>query len=184
MVLAATPVAGCGHGAWKETPPMAEQAGAGMTEQERDAQIRATIAQIETSWNGLMQAIAGIPEDRLTEPGAAGEWSVKDVIGHVAFWDEQAVAAAQRRLAGEPDQPVDWQALNEREAAARADRPLAELRDEMRQAHDRVLDTLRSLPRLAPVEAIGVCGCLSGDTYEHYDDHAADVRAWRERVGV
>jgi len=152
------------------------------TAQERDQRLRATLAQIETSWNNLQQALADIPEDRLTQPGAVGEdWSVKDLIGHIAFWDEQAVIVAERRIAGEPDRQVDWQAINEREAAARAGRSLADVQAEMRQAHERVLETVRRSAQLAPDLALGVCGCLAGDTWEHYEDHAADVRAWRDR---
>lgn len=166
---------------------MAEQTATTTTaqEHERDAKIRATIVQIEASWDGLMRAIAGIPDDRLTAPGAVGEWSVKDVMGHVAYWDEQAVAVARRRMVGtEPGPPIDWQTINEREAATRAGQSLAAAREELRHAHERVMETLRSLLVLTPADAIGICGCLTDDTYEHYDEHASEIRAWRERIGV
>ena len=145
--------------------------------------IAETLRKIEASWENLVAALDGIPEERLGEPGAVGEWSVKDVMGHVGFWAEQAVVAAQREMAGEPRLEVDWQAMNEREAAANRGRSAAEQRAAMERGHENALDLLRSAPRLDP-RTVGLCGCLQEDTYEHYDAHAADIRAWRERAGV
>jgi hypothetical protein len=145
--------------------------------------VEATLDRIERSWHGLLDALDGIPVDRLAEPGAVGDWSVKEVIGHIAFWDEQAVVAAHREMAGEPALQVDWQAMNEREAAANRSRTAVEQRAKLDRAHAEVVALLRAAPRLDP-RSIGLCGCLQEDTYEHYDEHAADIRAWRQRVGV
>ncbi len=73
--------------------------------------------------------------------------------------------------------------MNEREAAARAGRTPAEQRAELERAHELIVALLESRPALDPA-AVGLCGCLEEDTYQHYDEHARDVRAWRERVGV
>jgi len=147
-------------------------------------EIAVALARLEGSWEGLTVALDGIPAGRLGEPGAVGIWSVKDVMGHLAFWDEQALTAAERLLAGQaPGKVVDWQAMNEREAAARADRPAAAQRAELERAHGLIVALLRSRPSLDPA-AVGLCGCLEEDTYQHYDEHAAEIRAWRERVGL
>jgi hypothetical protein len=144
----------------------------------------AALERLETSWRGLTEALAGVPEARLTESGAVGAWSIADVMGHLAFWDEQALLAAERHLAGQPPARVaDWQAMNEREAAARAGRSPAEQRAEMERAHELMVALLESRPPLDPA-AIGLCGCLEEDTYQHYDEHARDIRAWRQRAGV
>lgn len=148
-----------------------------------DDHVAATIERIETSWHGLLAALAGVPDDRLAEPGAVGEWAVKDVMGHVAYWDGQAVVAAQRFLAGQAQPKVDWQVINERETAAHRDRSVAEQRAAMERAHAALLDLLRTTPPTDP-RVVGLCGCLQGDTFEHYDEHAADVRAWRARAGL
>lgn len=151
--------------------------------QPSEDKVAATIDSIERSWAGLLGALDGVPDGRLSEPNAIGEWSVKDVMGHIAFWDEQAVRAAHRELAGEPRLAPDWQEMNEREAGEGKDRSAAEQRAALEAAHGRVLELLRALPRLDPT-TVGVCGCLQQDTFEHYDEHAADIRAWRERVGL
>ncbi len=154
-----------------------------MDHESASRELQETIERIETSWRALLDAIEGVPDDRLTEPGVAGDWSIKDLMGHIAFWEEQAFAAAQRHLAGEPDAEVDVQALNEREAAARRDLSAAEQRAAMEQGHATILDLLVSTPEIDPRVA-GLCGCLEGDTYQHYDEHAADIRAWRAAQGA
>ena len=146
-------------------------------------EITVALEQLEASWRGLTEALAGIPEERLAEPGAVREWSVKDLMGHIAFWDEQALLAAERHLAGQPPAVVpDVQAMSEREAAARAGRTPAEQRAEMERAHELIVALLESRPPLDP-SAVGLCGCMEESTYQHYDEHAAQIRAWRERVG-
>ena len=147
-------------------------------------EIAVALERLERSWRNLTEALDGIPEERLAEPGAVGAWSVKDVMGHLAFWDEQALLAAERHLAGQPPVVVpDVQAMNEREAAARAGRTVAEQRAEMERAHGLIVALLETRPPLDP-SAAGLCGCLEESTYQHYDEHAGQIRAWRERVGI
>lgn len=136
------------------------------------------------SWRGLTDALSGLPEARLDEAGAVGNWSVKDVMGHIAFWDGQALLAAERHLAGQPPAEVaDWEEMNARQAALRADRSAAEQRAEMERAHGAIVALLASRPPLDPA-AVGLCGCLEEDTDQHYDEHARDILAWRVRVGL
>ncbi len=154
-----------------------------MQQQSAGSEIQETVARIEASWHGLLDAVDGIPNDRLTEPGAVGDWSIKDIMGHIAFWDEQALGAAQRHLASAPDSEVDVQTLNEREAAARRDIAAATQRTTMERAHAKIVGLLLSTPEIDPRVA-GLCGCLEGDTFKHYDEHAADIRAWRAANNV
>lgn len=160
-----------------------EATGNGKGDDDGD-EIAIALERLRTSWRGLTEALSGISEERLAEASAVGAWSVKDVMGHVAFWDEQALLAAERHLAGQaPVRVADWEGMNERQAAARAERSAAEQRAAMERAHELVVALLESRPPLDPA-AVGLCGCLEEDTYQHYDEHARDVRAWRERVGV
>jgi uncharacterized damage-inducible protein DinB len=152
-----------------------------MTEPAPNPAVAEAIAQIERSWHGLTAELDQIPRERMLDAGAVGVWSVKDLLGHIAYWDEEALNAGQRHLTGEPDPEFDFDAINGREAARRADRTLDEQWAEMNQAHQAVLTYICSQSGDEPA-ALGLCGCLSGYTYEHYDTHAADLRAWRDRV--
>ena len=119
----------------------------------------------------------------MTEPGVSGDWSVKDLLGHVAVWDAYAVAASRTCLAGEAPGPVDWRAINEREAEARVGRSVAEQRNEMERVHAAMREFVASLGA-AELRTKGVRPRIRVDTFEHYAEHAADIRAWRAQVGV
>lgn len=54
--------------------------------------------------------LASIPRERMTEPGATGPWSVKDVIAHLADWRSRSVARLEAAAAGKPEPPNPWPA--------------------------------------------------------------------------
>jgi uncharacterized protein (TIGR03083 family) len=122
------------------------------------------LAQIDASWTNLTDAIPGIPADRFAEPGVCGDWTVKDLLGHVAFWDRVGADHAARELAGEPkpDGESDW--------------PVDQILTELETAHRAFLDAYRALPNLRPAHV--------QEDWEHYDEHAAEIRSWRKREGT
>ena len=134
------------------------------------------LKRIDESWDALLGVLDGIPADRRDDP-VSGEWSVKDLVAHIAFWDGQAEISAQREALGDSTPAVDWRALNDREAAASKNRPYDEVWNELNETHDRMLSVLRQLPALDP-KAVG------DDTFDHYDEHRAEIQAWRERNGI
>ena len=138
------------------------------------------ITQVEASWATLMDAIEGLPEERMSEPGVAGDWSVKDVLGHVAYWEGRAIGTVERALNGEPepdDSGEGVDTINDDVYEERANWTVARALDELHGTHERFMAALRQHPDIDP-------GIIEGDTFEHYDEHAADIRAWRDRVGV
>ena len=130
---------------------------------------------IDESWEQLQRELAAIPPDRLEEPGAVGEWSVKDLMAHLAVWDDVAASKAQRHLTGEQfpeSEQLTWQELNDREHAARAGWSVEQARREMEAAHARMLEALSRAPDLEPE-------FWQDDTYGHYIEHLGDLRQWR-----
>lgn len=43
-------------------------------------------------WEALLE---GIPEAWMTEPGVAGEWSIKDIIAYIAWGERESLGVAQ-----------------------------------------------------------------------------------------
>ena len=142
-----------------------------------------TLRRIDASWAGWLAALRGIPDDRLLEPGVCDGWSGKDLIGHVAYWDNDALADIERIMTGAEWQPQDVDARNAAAAAANAGRSLEDLRTEMGRTHEAVVVALRGL-RPDDARALQICREIAEDTWQHYDEHAAQVRAWRARKGI
>lgn len=143
---------------------------------------RELIARAEQSWQAWVDAVAGIPDDRLAEP-MVGHWSAKDLLGHIAFWEDWVIADCQRILAGQPDpgenlDPINQGQVEKSKAASAATQK--RYRDE---AHARLAAFLATIPDDTPVFP-DLVKTLAEETYGHYDEHTAQVRAWRETQGL
>lgn len=136
------------------------------------------LARIEESWSTFLASLDDLTEEQLLDPGAVGEWSLKELHGHIAFWDDLGRENAALALSGRPRQFDDFEALNQADHEARRSRSLAEERAAMHQAHAALVADLEERAELG---AAAIDSAIAGSTYEHYDEHTADVRAWRNR---
>ena len=134
------------------------------------------VALTETAWSRWLHALEHVAVAEMDTPGVCGMWSVKDLIGHIAIWDDIAVRKIGA-LGGPPpaglDENVD--AINAREAALRADRTVEEQRAEMDHNHDRLLGALEAASRASDDDLERVRRWIAADSWEHYDEHTAQV---------
>jgi hypothetical protein len=134
------------------------------------------IGNIERSWESWTGVLDGIPEELTTEPGVCGYFSIKDLVGHIAFWDEQDLERAHKLARGEEVQPNDWAAMNDQEYEQHKDDTLEQQTARMLDAHARLSADVRTLERIDALKL--------SDVWEHYDEHSAEVLAWRATKGV
>jgi uncharacterized damage-inducible protein DinB len=127
---------------------------------------------IDVTWKAWIAAIEAVPEDRWSEAGVCGAWSIKDLVGHISVWDQVCVDYLGERARGEEREAIDWQRVNDEAAASRADRSIAQQRAEMDESHQALLGALSTKTSFDP-EVLGESSWL------HYDEHAAQVWAWR-----
>ena len=142
-------------------------------------------------WAALGAALAGLSDAQMLEPGVVGAWSMKDVLGHVAFWAQEGakntelVKAGRQREIARPGDPETTDRWNAREQQLRARRPLAELRREMDESHQRALAALADLPEeklSLDLDDGTFLELYAVDTYDHYREHIEQVQAWRKRL--
>lgn len=133
--------------------------------------VTGLIQQIDAAWSEWLAVLAAVPSDRIEERGVCEEWSVKDLLGHVAFWDRQVVDDIDGYEAMRPPLQNPWNDWNAADAARQAGKNVTSLRAEMLEAHRAMLDRLSKLESVDS-EMVGV------DTWEHYAEHTAHVRAW------
>ena len=58
-------------------------------------------------WEALLDQIG---EARMDQPGAAADWSIKDIIAHLTGWRHRTVARLQAAQRGEGEPPSPWPA--------------------------------------------------------------------------
>ncbi|MDO8611834.1 MAG: maleylpyruvate isomerase N-terminal domain-containing protein [Dehalococcoidia bacterium] len=143
------------------------------------------------AWQELASAVDSFSEAEMEQAGVIEGWSVKDLLGHIAFWADKAAADLQAVADGKEDEvatPGSEKAVdewNERERQSRAGRPLAEIREEWLESFQKAMDALAAFPadRLQEkVKGSTVLDRFAGDTYEHYREHFGDLSAWRREM--
>ena len=148
------------------------------------------LQRLGAEWEALLESYAGLSEAELLEPGVTGAWSVRDIIAHVTWWEEEALAHLPLVLRGgrPPRYSVTYggiDAFNATMTEERKDLSLAEvlrLRDEV---HRRLIHYLRSVPEDQVGGETRFRRRLRLDTYGHYPKHARAIRNWRDRrVGL
>jgi len=141
-------------------------------------------------WSALGAALVGLNEARMLEAGVVGVWSVKDLLGHMAYWAQEAAKNTELVKAGRHDQivrPDTSKAIdrwNAREQSLRAGRSLGEVRYELEESHQRALAALAGLPE--EKLSLNLNGgtfleLYAVDTCEHYREHTDHILAWRKR---
>ncbi|HUY76282.1 MAG TPA: isochorismatase family protein [Ktedonobacterales bacterium] len=178
--------------ATSDTPGVAVDDGA-MTK----ARLLARLHDARAQWEALLtEARATAGDQGMQEPGAENEWSVKDIVVHVTFYERWLDKALRAALAGRPYTPTDLDALpiderNARIFAENRQRDLEEALAAEQLAYLRLLESVERLPErdlldpargpelLAPFwDDAPLWKSLAGETYEHYDEHAPSIRAW------
>lgn len=150
-----------------------------------------TVREAWAEWEALLARVAPA---RLDEPGVAGDWSVKDIVAHVAWYEREMVGLArQRSLAGAS--PL-WEIETDRRNTLLRDEQRGRAPDavlaEAREIHAQAVAALATLAdedladpgRFAGMPADWVpWRVIAGNTHEHYRAHAPALRAWLDRAG-
>jgi mycothiol maleylpyruvate isomerase-like protein len=133
----------------------------------------------DESWSALVDACSAVSEDRRDVEGVVPGWTVHDMMWHCGYWAGSVVDVLARIARGEKtDDDQDWDAIND--SVVQEGRTMSW--DEVIVASERnrtaVRAALSALPMLTD-EAIGEFG---GETFEHYDEHAQEIRTFASRT--
>lgn len=144
---------------------------------------------IYNAWQEFNASLVGIPDELWQQPNAIGEWSLQDILGHIAAWENEAfkyipVILEGRRLPRYKDMYGGIDAFNAKTVAENRKLTLAESRQLSTQTHQKLLDYLQSLPEEQFSSGSRVLRRILLDTFGHYPYHTQAIWQWREqRVG-
>jgi hypothetical protein len=149
-------------------------------------QVQRLLDSLEAAWVALTESYAGVPDAKLVEPGVVDDWSVKDVLSHVTTWEEEALRHLPLIIAGGTPPRYAAQggidAFNARATEAGRRLSLAEVLRRRDKTHARLLEFIGSQPAGTFAGQTRARRRLRLDTYGHYPEHTAAIRAWRERL--
>ena len=143
------------------------------------------IARVKTTHQEYETVLAGLSEAQILQPHTCGDWSVKDVIAHVTWYERQMVGVLTTHSLKGSDL---WNlSLEERNAAIHAEnmiRPLPEILVESQQVFRTMLDLLEGLAEEDLLEASRFrempsdwipWEVIASNTFEHYPAHTQDI---------
>lgn len=138
-------------------------------------------------WEALLEQVG---EDRMTQAGVSGEWSLKDIIAHITWHEREMVGVLQARaLVGSDlwNLPTD-----ERNAAIfeqNRHRPLDEVLTEAQQVYPQLLAGVEELEEQDLIDPGRFrhmpadwqpWKIIADNSYAHYHQHIPDIRNWLE----
>jgi uncharacterized protein (TIGR03083 family) len=137
--------------------------------------------------------LAGLTEAQMIQPHTCGEWTVKDVIAHVTWYEREMVGVLEQcALVGSKlwDLPLDQR--NAAIYSENKEHPLPDVLTESRQIYQSMLNLLEGLTdedlldsshfREMPPDWIP-WQVIASNTFEHYPVHTADIRKAFGRQG-
>jgi uncharacterized protein (TIGR03083 family) len=156
-----------------------------MTKRELMEAIQKERVAFEAAW-------AGLTPEQMTAPGVMGEWSVKDILGHVAMWESRLVTILYSIERGVAPKMLHGQAevdkVNAESFIEQRERPLDRVLADFHAVHAQLikrLDLLKERDLSAPkrfewMEGEPLEKLVAGDTFEHYAEHRPAIETWRK----
>jgi hypothetical protein len=123
----------------------------------------------------------------MMEVGVTRAWSVKDIIAHVTWWEEEALKHLPIIVEGgrPPRYSVTYGGIDAFNAQKTMERKRLSLEDVLRQqdeTHSRLLEYLESVPEEYFKGDTRFRRRLQLDTYGHYSRHTEAIRRWRRKI--
>jgi len=150
------------------------------------SRIEAILAELNSEHDAFVTALEAVDLELVTAPGVVEDWSVRDLVVHVAFWAEHGTAAIGLAGNGRGDEFAygtdQTDAMNARLLVeSRQTTPAAALERE-EHAFEALISAIVDLdPALLDLRLGNgdtVAEVIGYDGAEHFREHTAHLRAW------
>ena len=97
------------------------------------------LAAVDDSWRDLQRTLSSLTAREMETPGVCGDWSIKDIIGHLTSREAMLLF----EVATEKEAEIaDTDELNRRQVEDKADTPVREIMAEFEQTHRSLKEAL------------------------------------------
>lgn len=160
-----------------------------MAEQLDKARI---LNEMRTHYAALEEILEPLDKTQMTTEGVILDWSIKDMLAHIASWHHRLLTLLHAAIRNEeptisgPDSVEEMDALNAQFYRENKSRPLDEVLTEFRATHQQIRDIIQAMheedlispQRFAWTQGSPLWQLVAGDTYEHYQEHIAQIQEW------
>ena len=155
------------------------------------------LADLRAARATLLQAIDDLEPEQMLVPGAVGFWSVKDVLAHLVAWEAELVTALSRLEQHKQRSPriveiEDIDEWNAEQYHANAARSLDAVLEDFHGVHRHLLRAIEALDdrtlddnqRWPWMEGEPLSYLVAENAIWHEQEHAEEIKAWRETQGI
>ena len=160
-----------------------------MTSVENKQQVIERLQWERAAWEALL---AEVGEERMTQPGPMGDWTMKDTVAHVTGWGQEHIAHLQAAQRGDaPASPLDTgedvDVINQRIYNANVDKSLHDVLNESRAFWKQLEDLMQATTEEDLIEPERfswtkgkALGSMTVDNLANHihDEHEPGIRAW------
>ena len=145
----------------------------------------------------LLEAIDGLSDEALLEPGVVGDWSVKDLLYHVSMWEAELVKLLWEAAQGLPPSFFSFagQTFDEINAAWAVEgqaRTLEQVWDDFHSVRKQTIRRLSAFNdkdlndpvRYPWLKDHPLWEWIAENSFAHEKEHTAQIKEWRLKKGV
>ncbi|OGO38417.1 MAG: hypothetical protein A2Z03_06245 [Chloroflexi bacterium RBG_16_56_8] len=159
----------------------------------------ALIEKLARNRDELLNAVSDLSEQQITTIPVVGEWTIKDVVGHVAYWEGVILDHVRESFTEGHPRPMrddeNDDIVNPREAAKRKNRPWARVRAEFANVRAALIGKVEGLsenelgfqipnPWWNEHGFYSVAQMIEEDAIGHCREHVEQIRGWRLEIRV
>lgn len=150
---------------------------------------------LEAGREDFLELIEDLSEEEMEQPRVVEDWSVKDILAHLARWEAELVRLLWQARQGEKPTTIHFTSvkideINARWYAESKERPLERVLEDfhgVRNQTIRRVETFSNKDLTDPNRFPWLGGepltkWIAGDSFEHEAEHAAHIRGWRARI--
>jgi len=128
----------------------------------------------DQAWLAFVDAFAAVPDDQRDQEGVVPGWTTKDLVWHCGYWAGYVGDALERIGRGETLEDQDWDGINDKVIEDGRGMAWDEIIVQSEHNRERARAALLALATVTD-DALEE---FTGETFEHYEEHAAEIRAF------
>ena len=151
------------------------------------------LTKLAESRRDLHRAIQDLSEEEMTQVQVQGVWTIKDILGHIASWEELCQEPLQRYADGDPfeaEVTKDYLSLNPVLVSRKHNTPLDTILAEWDAIRQELVAAASKLSAERWVQSVlfpwgdeGPVAEMLEELYEHELEHVQAIQQWRGERG-
>lgn len=148
------------------------------------------LERMKQGYRALNDVLSRLDPEQMETSGVESQWSVKDIIAHIAEWDRRLISWLAEIQGGTlPREAYDWSdadRMNDEIFHENKQKPLDVVMTEFRLAHQAAMDavsripdeSLQNPPSFEEQPDFSLQQLIAWETWEHYEEHGEVIAEW------